>query len=75
VRRVTGSAHVATGAVVQVELQLPQWVTVDVISVSQPLVAFTSQSPHPALQPIWHAPETHVGVPWLALQTLVHEPQ
>jgi hypothetical protein len=59
----------------QVVAQVPQWSGSKFKFDSQPLAAFPSQFPRPALQVIPHAPLEQLGVPFEELQTLPHIPQ
>ena len=58
----------------QTWLQEPQLLTSLPTCSSQPLVTSPSQSPQPAVQPIWHEPKRHDGVPWAALHIFPHWP-
>src|SRR6185437_2785467 len=53
----------------------PQWLTLDVVSVSQPLSALPSQSPKPPLQLGLQAPATQGFVPLSAVHAELHVPQ
>ena len=55
--------------------QAPQLVALVFVFVSQPVAAFMSQSPKPALHAIAHDPPEHEGVPFVPLHTLPHAPQ
>ena len=55
--------------------QAPQAVTDVSTWVSHPFVGGPSQCAHPGSQTIPHVPDEHVGVPWLALHTVVQLPQ
>ncbi len=54
----------------------PQFVTDEVVLISQPVEYNPSQLPHPALHdPTAHAPPLHEGVPLLTVQTVHATPQ
>jgi hypothetical protein len=56
--------------------QAPQWVALDWVSVSQPLLSWPSQSPRPIAQaPTPHTPARHTGVPPEVMHALPHAPQ
>jgi hypothetical protein len=61
-------------ATLQALPQVPQSLVV-VSAVSQPSDTSASQLPQPLLHATWQAPLTQLGVPWLLLQTVVHELQ
>ncbi|MBK8694091.1 MAG: hypothetical protein IPN17_17860 [Deltaproteobacteria bacterium] len=50
--------------------QVPQWATVVLVLVSQPLLRLPSQLPSPELQAMEHTPPLHAGVPPLLGQRL-----
>jgi hypothetical protein len=71
------AAHATVAlAKVQAVAQVPQWVTVVRVSVSQPLSAMPSQSPKPAMQVNPHAPAAQVVVALARVgQAFPHAPQ
>jgi hypothetical protein len=59
----------------QTVVQLPQWVVLFVVLVSQPLATFPSQLPKPAEHEIEQLPAEQVGVPLADEQAAPQPPQ